>query len=380
MDEIKEINSGRPDSDIAVDCEADLDGKAILTGPLCINISSIKEQEGSYEKKKRKITKGIGQIPVDDDDKNDKMDVTSKHNVQCDDFIVDDGSSDFDEDDIIRVEGGIKSSDDEYDEKVSGNYIDNKSNVNKNLSGRKLSETEIRSEIRQFIQLMKDAARKDEVAYSDGKVAISKLKMVDEVCRRVSLNNLSGYFISEGVLDVLSLWLSPFNDGTLPNLSIRTKILKLISSIPLGEEDITSTELGKILCKLWKNSAETIENRQIIRTLIQRWVRLISKPIPSSSLDTLIKTPVANDKLNSQNNVNIESKKNSLYVEPRTARVPITTGYNFKVIPHNDSSSIEDSTSTYTDKSIGGINITKSSRNRNRSKHAMKISLEGRGL
>lgn len=381
MVEIKEINSGRSDDCISGDGESNLDSKKSPARTLDTNLSSKKEQDDSYGWKKRKITKDFGQIPVDDGDKNVQMNVTAKHNVQHDDLIVDDGSSDFDEDDIIRVEGGIKSSDDEYDEKVGGNYTDNKLNVNKNLAGRKLSETEILSEIRQFIQLMKDAARKDEIAYSGGMVAISKLKMVDEVCRRVSMNNLSSYFISEGVLDVLSQWISPFNDDTLPNLSIRTKILKLISSIPLGEEDITSTELGKTLCKLWKNSAETIENRQIIRTLIQRWVRLISKPI-SSSLDTLSKTPVTVGKLNPQNNYNNESnsKKKPLYMEPRTARIPITTGYNFKVIPQNDRSSIEDNTSTYTNKPIGGINITKSSRTRNKSKHAMKISLEGRGL
>lgn len=386
MVETNEFDSGISNNRTNRIGESIIDLELVTSEQFNSNTFPEKEQETKnlHEviRKKRKIKKHFTQIHVNDE-KNNKFVLPNNDDLRVDDFIVEDGSSDFDEDDIIRVEGGIKSSDDECDEKISNDFIEDTSlNVQKNSLGRKFSETEVRTEIREFIQLMKDAANKDEIAYSDGKVAISKLKMIDEVCKRVSMNNLSNYFISEGVLDVLSQWLSPFKDGTLPNLSIRNKILKLISNIPLGEEDITSTELGKTLCKLWKNSAETIENRQIIRTLIQRWVRLISKDRPSS-LETIDKVPITPESLKSQiksNNNESTSKKSSFHIEPRTARIPINTGYNFKVIPQNDNSSIEHNASTFTDKSIGNISINRSSRTRNRSKHAMKISLEGKGL
>ncbi|OII71331.1 uncharacterized protein cubi_01806 [Cryptosporidium ubiquitum] len=386
MVEINEFDSGISNNENARNDEPKINGEQTPIESFNLHFFSEKEQENLVEEKRKKrktIEKNPNQIHVNDG-KSNHLDVSNKNNSHYDDFIVEDESSDFDEDDIIRVEGGIKSSDDEYNEKMGSNYIGvTNLNMNKNSVGRKFSETEILTEIRQFIQLMKDAANKDEVAYSNGKVAISKLKMVDEVCRKVSMNNLSSYFISEGVLDILSQWLSPFNDGTLPSLSIRNKILKLISNIPLREEEITSTELGKTLCKLWKNPAETIENRQIIRTLIQRWVRLISKTRQSSSLETVSKAAAAAESLNSQiksNGSEPNLNKSMLYVEPRTARIPITTGYNFKVIPQNDSSNIEHGTSTFKDKSIGNISINRNNRTKNRSKHAMKISLEGRGL
>ncbi|KAK9172499.1 TFIIS helical bundle-like domain protein [Cryptosporidium meleagridis] len=386
MVEASEFDSGISNNRTARIGESIIDVESVTSEQFNSNIFSEKGQEQKnlheIKRKKRKVKKHSSQIHVNDE-KNNKFVSPNNDDLRVDDFIVEDGTSDFDEDDIIRVEGGIKSSDDEYDEKIRNDFIEETSlNAHKNSLGRKFSEVEIRNEIREFIQLMKDAANKDEIAYSDGKVAISKLKMIDEVFKRVSMNNQSNYFISEGVLDVLSQWLSPFKDGTLPNLSIRNKILKLISSIPLGEEDVTSTELGKTLCKLWKNPAETIENRQIIRTLIQRWVRLISKDRPSS-LEAISKVPATPESLKSQiksNNNESNSKKSSFHIEPRTARIPINTGYNFKVIPQNDSSSIEHNTSAFTDKSIGNISINRSSRTRNRSKHAMKISLEGKGL
>ncbi|KAJ1611329.1 iwsip-like protein [Cryptosporidium canis] len=362
--------------------EQTVDASFTLNGQLSTDIHSKNKHSVPGGEKKRKVATDYIQESLDNN-KDNNLNSNEEYGTHHDDFIVDDGSSDFDEDDVIRVEGGIKSSDDECDDKVGADYAKNKLTTNKHLVARKFSETEIRSEVRQFIQQMKDAAKNDEAAYRDGKVAISKLKMVDEVCKRVSMNNLSSYFISEGVLDVLSQWISPFNDGTLPNLSIRTKILKLINNIPLGEEELTSTDLGKVLCRLWKSSSETIENRQIIRTLIQRWVRLISKPIPSSTLSTTNNTTPTTNKVNSSNNSNSNgtiSKDNALYVEPRTARIPVNTGYNFKVIPQNDSSSIEEGTHSYNDKSIGGISISRNNRTKNKSMHAMKISLEGRGL
>ncbi|KAH8583892.1 IWS1 transcription factor [Cryptosporidium sp. chipmunk genotype I] len=384
------VNTIEFDSGVSINKTAKIDEtiinvEAATAEQLDVSTFPEKKKENLHEEKRKKrkiIKKYSSQIHINEE-KNNELAFPDNDNIHADKFIVDDGSSDFDEDDVIRVEGGIKSSDDEYDEKNSGDFIEGTNlNVNKNSVGRRFSETEIRTEIRQFIQLMKDAANKDEIAYLDGKVAISKLKMIDEVCRRVSMNNLLNYFVSEGVLDVLSQWLSPFNDGTLPNLSIRNKILKLINSIPLGEEDITSTELGKTLCKLWKNPTETIENKQIIRTLIQRWVRLISKTKPSSSLETICRVPVTAENLESKIKSNNESilNKSTLHVEPRTARIPITTGYNFKVIPQNDNSSIEHNASTFTDRSIGNISINRSSRARNKTKHAMKISLEGKGL
>lgn len=386
MVEINELNSGLSNNEATKNNETNTDGEKTPIGLFNSNFFSEKEQESlSREKRKKRktITKNFSQVHLNDG-KNNNLNIPDNYDLHYNNFIVEDDSSGYDEDDIIRVEGGIKSSDDEYDEKIGGNYIESKNlNMNKNSVGRKLSETEIRTEIRQFIQLMKDAANKDEVAYSDGKVAISKLKMIDEVCRKVSMSNLSNYFISEGVLDILSQWLSPFNDGSLPNLSIRNKILKLISGIPLREEDVTSTELGKTLCKLWKNPAETIENRQIIRTLIQRWVRLISKTRAPSSLETTSSAAAITNDLNPKiksKNDDANSNKSTLHVEPRTARIPIATGYNFKVVPQNDSSNIEHNTGAFTDKSIGIISINRNNRTKNRSKHAMKISLEGRGL
>ncbi|KAF7457244.1 putative IWS1 transcription factor [Cryptosporidium felis] len=337
-----------------------------------LNISTIEHCD--TKKRKRKILyNGVYQID-NYIGREDNLKIPEIN--QSDGFLVDDESSEFDEDDIIRVEGGIRSSDDEDDEEGNKAQIGiNQIHRKKSKLRRQPSELEIRTEIREFIRVMKEAAENDIIAYSEGKIAISKLKLVDEVCKKVSMSNLSGYFVTEGVLDVLSQWLSPFKDGTLPNLSIRTKVLKLLSCISIGEDDLVSTELGKTLCELWKNTTETLENRQIIRILIQRWVRLISKTRPLEGIDSTS----FKDKRDSQVRTSqLNSNANAPQIEQRTARVPINTGYNFKIIPRSDEPNLCHEVRNTTEKPIE--TISRSKKARNKSKHAMKISLEGRGL
>ncbi|KAK6590741.1 iwsip-like protein [Cryptosporidium xiaoi] len=299
----------------------------------------------------------------------------NENKAQLDEFLVNDESSEFDEDDIIPVEGGISSSDDNTNKTKD---VSKKFGVNrrKNNSGRQISEIEIRDKVRNFIQRMNEAASDDEKAYQDGKKAMFKLKMVDEVCEKASMSNWTTFFISEGIVDVLCRWLKPFSDGTLPNLSIRSSILKLICNMPLTEEDIISTEIGKVVCELWKNPAEIHENRQMIRSLIQRWMKLISKTKHSESVEF---NGGSVSPLNKEFDYRVKESKpenSALHVEPRTARIPITTGYHFKITPQNDESSIQTDIQASVEKQMGIM----SKKSRNRTKHAMRVSLEGRGL
>ncbi|KAH8741539.1 iwsip-like protein [Cryptosporidium ryanae] len=302
--------------------------------------------------------------------------LSSENKTQLDEFLVNDESSDFDEDDIIPVEGGILSSEDDNNNKTKNVSRKFGGNMHKSISGRHVSEIDMRVKVRNFVQKMNEAASDDEKAYQDGKKAMFKLKMLDEVLEKVSMSNLTTYFISEGVVEVLCRWLRPFNDGTLPSLSIRNNILKLICNMSLTEEDIVSTEIGKVVCELWKNPAETQENRQMIRSLMQRWMKLISKTRNNES-DEFNGVPVCT--LNNESSgEQKEGKpgKSVLYVEPRTARIPVNTGYNFRITPQNDDSSIQSNVQVSAEKQVGII----SKKGKNKTKHAMRVSLEGRGL
>ncbi|KAL7068157.1 hypothetical protein ACR3K2_13280 [Cryptosporidium serpentis] len=300
------------------------------------------------------------------------------------DFIVEDGSSDYelDEDDIIHVEGGIRSSDEEDDNSSVANK--SKFNLTTKRNSHKynhISESDARERIRNFFESMNTAAIKDEEAYAKGRVAAHKLRMIDDVCKQIAMPKWSRWFINEGIFDVLDRWLSTLPDGTLPNLALRSKILNLLNNLPIKEDDLIGTTIGRRLCELWQNPSETQENRQIIRSLVQRWLRTLMKN--NSPVDTPVPPTVSASTNKStfavSHSHNNESKDTSkLFGNSRTAKIPQTFGYNFKIVPQNDGSnnSIEDK---IVDSTVGNLQIHRN-KGRKVTKHAMRVSLEGRGM
>ena len=52
---------------------------------------------------------------------------------------------------------------------------------------------------------------------------------------------------------VLAEWLAPFRDDSLPNFSLRRRLLEVLGQLPITAQDLANNDLGKVLVLLWQH-------------------------------------------------------------------------------------------------------------------------------
>ncbi|KAH8936018.1 hypothetical protein BDL97_17G061700 [Sphagnum fallax] len=117
---------------------------------------------------------------------------------------------------------------------------------------------EIAMFVEQFMAKLDVAAETDADLNCASKPAIEKLKMLPELMHVLEKRQLQQEFLDRGVLSSLKNWLEPLPDGSLPNINIRTGILKLL------------TDVVMFLSRL---PEETPINKKLARDLVDKWSR-----------------------------------------------------------------------------------------------------------
>ncbi|CAA7389709.1 unnamed protein product [Spirodela intermedia] len=124
-------------------------------------------------------------------------------------------------------------------------------------------------------------AEEDAELNRQSKPAINKLKKLPLLIEVLSKKNLQQEFLDHGVLTVLKNWLEPLPDGSLPNMNIRSAILKILTDFPIDleqydrREQLKKSGLGKVIMFLSKSDEETTANRRLAKDLVDKWSRPI---------------------------------------------------------------------------------------------------------
>lgn len=124
-------------------------------------------------------------------------------------------------------------------------------------------------------------AEEDAELNRQNKPAINKLKKLPLLIEVLSKKKLQLEFLDHGVLTLLKNWLEPLPDGSLPNMNIRTAILKLLSDFPIDleqydrREQLKKSGLGKVIMFLSRSDEETTANRKLAKELVDKWSRPI---------------------------------------------------------------------------------------------------------
>ncbi|KAG1339234.1 protein IWS1 [Cocos nucifera] len=124
-------------------------------------------------------------------------------------------------------------------------------------------------------------AEEDAELNRQNKPAINKLKKLPLLIEVLSKKKLQQEFLDHGVLTLLKNWLEPLPDGSLPNMNIRTAILKLLTDFPIDleqydrREQLKKSGLGKVIMFLSKSDEETTSNRKLAKELVDKWSRPI---------------------------------------------------------------------------------------------------------
>jgi transcription factor SPN1 len=119
--------------------------------------------------------------------------------------------------------------------------------------------------VENFLARMEVAVEMDLEANAKGQPAINKLKLVPELEATLCQRDLHDEFLDGGVLGVLKAWIEPMPDGSLPNLKVRSAVLRVLHQLNFFFEDrkeqLKKSGLGRVVMFLYKLPDETPYNR-----------------------------------------------------------------------------------------------------------------------
>jgi transcription factor SPN1 len=139
---------------------------------------------------------------------------------------------------------------------------------------------------------MVQAFELDLQANKNKKPATHKLTLLPEVVQQATKIYMHSALIETDFLAILANWIALLEDGSLPNMNIRTAVLKILADIPVGgesgrlqqrrddfdgiqKEHLRDSKIAFHVKVLSEHPKEIIENRRIANGLLQRWSRLV---------------------------------------------------------------------------------------------------------
>lgn len=119
------------------------------------------------------------------------------------------------------------------------------------------------------------AAEEDIHSHASGQPAIEKLKLLPTVIENLEKADLHEYIFDNNLLEAVRIWLEPFSDGSLPNLTIRRSLLKSLELLPIDKIQLQESKLGQIVMFLAKHPTEQPEIKKLALGLVNKWIRPI---------------------------------------------------------------------------------------------------------
>lgn len=219
------------------------------------------------------------------------------------------------------------------------------------------SRDKLMDDVRELQDRMQEAAEADEAAAASDPPApaVHKVGMLEDVIALLRKKQYHEVMIDMSMLTTLASWLRPMQDGTLVSVMIRKALLTQLLRFEIDETTLgplRSSGIGKYVKLFSMHKKETLENRKMALSLVEKWSRPIfqtSDKVRAEELPVAEK-PLSYDELSNAprrsedpNSVGGALNKEGGSQTANHARVPRPMGMDFQMLPASSSEALPSS-------------------------------------
>eukprot|EP01113_Clastostelium_recurvatum_P003393 TRINITY_DN11481_c0_g1_i1.p1 TRINITY_DN11481_c0_g1~~TRINITY_DN11481_c0_g1_i1.p1 ORF type:complete len:545 (+),score=193.90 TRINITY_DN11481_c0_g1_i1:27-1637(+) len=239
------------------------------------------DAEGSKKKKKRKTADEEKGKEKEKEKKKKRRSstgdasATTERDVDAADEHLELGDVDDDEDEV--AEGSKRSSSSRTKSGKEKDWFDQYLDTLKRPRSKQPDEKDIVEAAKSIVDKMELAAHEDLIIVNSksNQPALNKVLLLKEVKTTLAKRTLWYELVEQGVLGTIKKWLDPLPDQSWPSLDIRTALLEALAWLPVNEEGLRDSGVGKSVMFYFKSDKETPTNRKAARSLIEKWSRPI---------------------------------------------------------------------------------------------------------
>ena len=138
----------------------------------------------------------------------------------------------------------------------------------------------LKSEAIELIEKMNIAARDDDISRSQKKPGLKKLQLLSEVLDTMVQQDIIRELLDHDFLIAVKKWIQPLENGSLGNVTLRSKLIDGIANMNGGDkgidnDDLKRSDFGKVVMNLYMHKKETPTMKRKLKALIEQWSRRI---------------------------------------------------------------------------------------------------------
>ena len=140
-------------------------------------------------------------------------------------------------------------------------------------------ETSTDEHLEHLRRRMVNAARSDNDARKEGRIATEKLKLLPEVIGSLNRSTFQNSIVDpeSGIIEAVKFFLEPLSDGSLPAYNVQRDLFTALTRLPINQETLLQSGIGKVTLFYSKSKRPETGIKRTAERLLGEWSRPILK-------------------------------------------------------------------------------------------------------